>query len=83
MRNLVNEGQYFREFGTDQLKHPWGLAVTSDGSVMVADNGNNRVAVFDKKGVHSLAVQNPTGLTIDSRGDLLVVSRRNKYVNYF
>ena len=60
--------------------YPWGLTVTFDGSVLVADSDNNRVAVFDKKGelVHSIAVENPIGLTIDSRGDLLVASCRKK-----
>ena len=78
------QGRYVREFGTDQLKYPRGLTVTSDGSVLVADRGNNRVAVFDKKGnlVCSIAVGDPTGLAIDSRGDLLVTSCKNECVYY-
>ena len=78
------EGRYVREFGTDQLKHPRGLTVTSDGSVLVADGDNDRVAVFDKKGklVLSIAVKDPSGLAIDSRGDLLVTSMQNKCVYY-
>ena len=78
------EGRYVREFGTDQLKSPLSLTVTSNGSVLVADNKNNRVAVFDKKGklVHSIAVEDPTDLAIDSRGDLLVASFGNKCVYY-
>ena len=78
------EGQYVREFGTAQLKSPFGLTVTSDGSVLVADRDNNRVAVFDKKGklVRSIAVEDPTGLAIDSRGDLLVTSFKNNCVYY-
>ena len=79
------EGQYVREFGSDHLKRPRGLTVTSDGSVLVADEDNNRVAVFDKKGklVHSIAVDKPSDLAIDSRGDLLVVSWKTKCVHYF
>ena len=78
------EGQYVREFGTGQLKGPLGLTVTSDGSVLVADDKNYCVAVFDKKGklVRSIAVDDPTGLAIDSRGDLLVTSFKNKCVYY-
>ena len=78
------EGRYVREFGIDQLKHPYGLTITSDGSVLVADDSNNHVAVFDKKGklVHSIAVEDPTGLAIDSRGDLLVTSCKNNCVYY-
>ena len=78
------EGQYVSEFGTDQLKRPRNLTVTSDGSVLVVDRVNNRVAVFDKKGnlVRSIAVEDPTGLAIDSRGDLLVAACKNKCVYY-
>ena len=78
------EGRYVREFGTGQLKCPRNLTVTSDGSVLVVDNDNYRVAVFDKKGklVHSIAVEDPTGLAIDSRGDQLVTSYKNKCVYY-
>ena len=77
------EGWYVREFGTDQLMVD-GLTVTSDGSVLVADGDNNRVEVFDKKGklVRSIAVEDPIGLAIDSRGDLLVTSYWNKCVYY-
>ena len=76
------EGRYVREFGTDQLKHSFGLTATSDGSVLVAYRDNNCVAVFDKNGKlgYSIAVEDPTGLTIDSRGDLLVTSFMNRCV---
>ena len=78
------EGRYVRKFSTGQLMCPRGLTITSDGSILVADKGNNRVAVFDKKGklVHSIAVEDPTGLAIDSRGDLLVASCKNKSLHY-
>ena len=84
VQDFTLEGRYVRQFGTDQLKYPLGLAVTSDGSVLVADRGNNCVAVFDKNGklVRSIAVKDPIGLTFDSRGDLLVASWQNKCVYY-
>ena len=72
------EGQYVREFGTGQLKYPHGLTVTSDGSVLVADKGNDRVALFDKEGklIHSFTVERPTNVTVGSRGNtkLMVTS---------
>ena len=79
------EGQYIREFDTGQLKWPRGLTVTSDGNVLVADSNNNRITVFDNKGelVHSIAVEDPTDLATDSRGDLLVTSFQKKCVYYF
>ena len=92
------EGRYVREFGTGQLNEPRGLTVTSHGSVLLAyrnrgntdedydndDDENNCVAVFDKKGklVCSIAVEDSTDLAIDSRGDLLVASYKNKCVYY-
>ena len=79
------EGQYVREFGTGQLKDPRGVIVTSDGSVLVAEKGNNRVTAFDKKAelIHLIAVEDPRGLATDSRGDLLVASHKKKCVYYF
>ena len=67
------EGQFAREFDAGQLNGPCGLTVTSDCGVLVADEGNNRVAVFDKKGklVHSFAVEGVLHLTVDSKGDPL------------
>ena len=82
---LEGHDQFVKEFGTGQLKDPRGLTVTSDGSVLVADKGNNCIAVFDKKGVlvHSFAVKDPIYITVDSRGDLLVASYEEKCVNSF
>ena len=79
------EGQFVREFGTGHLKRPFGLTVTSDGSVLVADRDNDRIAAFDKKGelVHSFAVKDPVYLTVDSKGDLLVASYKEKCVYNF
>ena len=78
------EGRYVSEFGTVWLKRPHGLLITSDGSVLVADDKNNCVAVFEKKEnlVRSIAVEDPTGLAIDNRGDLLVTSYKNKCIYY-
>ena len=78
------EGQFVREFGTGQLKGPRGLTVTSDGSVLVADRDNNRVAVFDKKEelIYSFAVKDPAYLAVGSRGDLLVTSYQGQCVYY-
>ena len=76
------EGQCAMDFGTGQLKRPRGLTVMSDGSVLVADRYNDCIAVFDIKGelVHLIAVEDPTGLAIDSRGDLLVASETARSV---
>ena len=43
------------------------------------------MAVFDEEGelVHSIAVNDPTGLAVDSRGDLLVASFQKKSICCF
>ena len=78
------EGEYVRDFGTGQLMFPHGIIATSNGSVLVADRDNSHVAVFDKKEklIHTIAVEDPRALAVDSRGDLLVASYKKKCVYY-
>jgi hypothetical protein len=40
------------EFTSDELSEPTGLAVASDGSVLVLDNGANRVVQFSPEGTN-------------------------------
>ena len=45
------EGSYITHFGTEggqagQLKLPCGLAITKDGTLVVADSGNKRLQLF-------------------------------------
>ena len=45
------EGSYIAHFGTEgdqagQLKLPCGLAITRDGTLVVADSGNKRLQLF-------------------------------------
>ena len=79
------EGQWVRDFGIGLLSSPRGLTVACDGSVLVADRNNNRVAVFDKEGqfINSAFAKDPVYLTMNSTGDMLVVSNREKCVYYF
>ena len=82
------DGVYKREFGKDQLKKPRDLVITADGDVLVADQDNNRVAVFNSRGnvnnfVHSFEVKDPLGLAIDGNGDILVTDSSNNQVVIF
>lgn len=68
----------------------YGLAVDSEDNVYVADYGNNRIQVFDNKGLHKLNIGSfgsgngqfsyPTGVDIDSQGYLYVVDSGNRRV---
>ena len=45
------DGNYVGRFDKGQLSVPIGLTIDMHGFVLVADNGNNRVTVFDQDGV--------------------------------
>ena len=84
---LTPQGVYIREFGKGQLSGQANkLLLSSDKHVLVADYGNNRVAVFNKDGtlVASLPSANyPIGLAVDQRGDLLVACWNSLCVQIF
>lgn len=56
---------------------PWGVAVAPDGTIYIADAGNDRVRSIDAHGVVRTVVHNgltaPAGLAVTSSGDLYVV----------
>jgi NHL repeat len=65
---------------TDGFNNPQGLAVGSDGSIYVADNGNHRVLKIARDGSQTVvsfgslrpAVSMPGGVAMDGFGDLYV-----------
>ena len=65
---------------TDGFRNPDGIAVALDGSIYVADTGNNRVLHFDTSGNQSTvdfsalspALGKPTGVALDGNGNLYV-----------
>ena len=80
------QGVYIREFGAGQLNAPQKLQFSSDKHVLVADNLNDRVAVFNHDGalVSTLPCANePYGLAVDQKGDLLVACCDDKCVQIF
>ena len=68
--------------GEGMLNNPHGVAVTAKDEVVVADNQNHRVQVFDSngtflrsfghKGENSGEFKNPTGIAIDKDRNILV-----------
>ena len=83
---LTLQGAYIREFGKGQFKSQHKLLLSSDKHVLVADSGNNRVAVFSKDGTlvsSLLCANNPMGLAVDRRGDLLVACWSSLCVQMF
>ena len=78
-------GEYLGQFGSrgsssDQLKNPFGICTDSRGSVLVADNGNNRVQVFNADGIFVSSIscglgynrQRPYDMAVDNTGNIHV-----------
>ena len=83
---LTPQGVYIREFGKGQLSSPQKLLFSRDKHVLVADQCNDRVAVFNQDGalVSSLPyAQHPLGLAVDKKGNLLVACFVGKCVQIF
>ena len=76
--------------GEGMLNSPIGVAVTAKDEVVVADNQNQRVQVFDSdgtflrsfghKGENAGEFKNPTGIAIDKDGNILVSEHYNHRV---
>jgi RHS repeat-associated protein len=79
--------------GNGQLSAPKGIAVDAKGDVLVADELNNRVEVFNEKGEYVKAIGSvgsgsgqlkaPRGVAVDSRGDVWVVDTGNNRTDLF
>ena len=79
-------GVYQRQFGEGHLQNPLDIIVTADRHVIVADQSNKRVVIFNTMGqlIHSFQVVSyPFGLAIDHNGDLLVSLYSTKQVAVF
>jgi DNA-binding beta-propeller fold protein YncE len=91
-------GNYLRSFGSGYLLNPRGIAVNSAlGKVYVVDSGDNRVVVFSTTGTYltnidrytypvtgeTLYFNNPTGIDINSAGNVYVTDTGNNRVSVF
>ena len=79
-------GVYQRQFGQGHLQNPLDIIITADRHVIVADQSNNRVVIFNTMGqlIHSFQVGTRRyGLAIDHNGDLLVTLSNTKQVAVF
>lgn len=87
------DGSQFSSFGTQgnkdgAMSRPTGVAVDSFGNIIIAEMGNNRVQVFDNKGVFITAIgvnilKDPRGLAVDSMGRIYVADFGNSRVMVF
>ncbi|XP_078658311.1 tripartite motif-containing protein 3-like [Branchiostoma floridae x Branchiostoma belcheri] len=82
-------GQHQLTFGEEgssegQLKHPYGTCTDRYGNIIVADSGNSRVEMFDKKGrflKHIVTdLEAPGGVAMAPEGQLVVTCCKNHTV---
>ena len=85
----------FGKEGTDHgmFKYPRGVAVTNKDEIVVADEYNNRVQVFDSNGTflrsfgdvgeNAGQFNHPDGVAIDKDGNIFVADRDNHRVQIF
>ena len=76
--------------GEGMLNNPMGVAVTAKDEILVADNQNHRVQVFDsngtflrsfgRKGENAGEFKNPTGIAINKDRNILVSENHNHRV---
>ncbi|XP_065180491.1 tripartite motif-containing protein 2-like [Sycon ciliatum] len=74
--------------GRVQFSYPYGITISNDGKVFIADAGNHRVKVttldgtyirdIGKQGSGNTEFNTPTDVAVDDDGDLVVVDRDNK-----
>ncbi|XP_043937363.1 E3 ubiquitin-protein ligase TRIM71-like [Protopterus annectens] len=79
--------------GDGQLCRPWGVCVTKDGFIIVADRSNNRIQVFTPGGVfhHKFGSQGsrpgqfdrPAGVTCDKSNRIIVADKDNHRIQIF
>lgn len=82
-------GNFLKIFGDKDLLHPWGIAVNGS-SLYVSDTGNHRIVTFTMQGVKSDVIGQrgieptqfnyPTGIQMDSKGQLWVADSGNNRI---
>jgi len=79
--------------GNGQFVNPYGVISNSKGNILVCDDGNDRVQIFDYQGKFILTFgskgngngqfQNPDGIAINSKGNILVSDSNNNRIQMF
>lgn len=82
-------GNFTKTFGSNELLHPWGIAVNGN-SVLVTDTGHHRVVSFNmkgdkidetgKRGFGKADFNYPTGIQIDGKGQTWIADSGNNRI---
>ncbi|TPW14394.1 MAG: putative NHL repeat containing protein, partial [bacterium] len=89
VQKFTDRGVWLLSFGTTgsgwgQLNDPRGIAVASDGTILVADSGNDRIQSFSTTGVFqgSWPVNQPYDIDISATGDAYVLGHDGVVYRY-
>ncbi len=89
---LTTEGKYvatigFTGTGNGQLQYPYGLYISSDGELYVAENSNNRVSIFKTDGTFIRHIQGnmngPCGVAIDTTRNIHVSNYKSSVITVY
>jgi len=77
----------------DETFNPFGITMDLNGNILVCDNNNNRIVIFDSEGnfISTFGSEgdgdgqfdSPMGITINSKGDIIVSDSGNHRIQIF
>lgn len=74
----------YDKFGEESLKKPSDLFLSTDGKMYLADTGNHRILICDRKGnlINSIeeGLMGPTGIYVDEDGTLYAADPKAKMI---
>jgi sugar lactone lactonase YvrE len=96
VQKFNSSGVYQSQFGkagtgNGEFKSPEGIAIDSEGNILIADTGNNRIQEFNSAGEFvrkysgegENALKSPSGVAIDSEGKVWVTDSGNNRIERF
>ena len=88
-----SNGTFLRSFALQYYSYPFGVAITKERTIFLAEYGNHRVQLFSWEGRHlgsfgskgnlDSKLMNPQGLSLDSDGNVIVADAGNKLIKIF
>jgi DNA-binding beta-propeller fold protein YncE len=96
VQKFNSSGVYQSQFGkkgtgNGEFESPQGIAIDSEGNILIADTGNNRIQEFNSAGEFvrkysgegENALKSPAGVAIDSEGKVWVSDTGNNRIERF
>ena len=88
-----SNGTFLKSFALRSYSYLFGVAITKEKTIFLAEYGNHRVHLFSWEGRHLSSfgskgnldskLMNPQGLSLDSNGNVIVTDAGNKLIKIF